>query len=170
MTLHTLFSTVSYCSVLWFIICSTTARTKTENIGSEQKKNEEKQPIIFYLIVYLSFPFCDVFIFLYPTYFCFFSYLISYLRPISSSKITSTYRFRWSLIWNSYVLEFLFKYPNCSLLSSKNCEFLISNAKFFIMGQKNVLSFVWFLFIELNNKQVFGVWTNQKPSELEIQN
>ena len=94
MTLHTLFSTVSYCSVLWFIICSTTARTKTENIGSEQKKNEEKQPIIFYLIVYLSFPFCDVFIFLYPTYFCFFSYLISYLRPISSSKITSTYRFR----------------------------------------------------------------------------
>ena len=53
MTLHTLFSTVSYCSVLWFIICST-ARTKTENIGSEQKKNEEKQPIIFYLIAVLS--------------------------------------------------------------------------------------------------------------------
>ena len=87
MTLHTLFSTVSYCSVLWFIICSTTGRTKTENIGSEQKKNEEKQPIIFYLIAYLSFPFCDVFIFLYPTYFSPFSYLVSYLRLISPSKI-----------------------------------------------------------------------------------
>ena len=67
MTLHTLFSTVSYCSVLWFIICST-ARTKTENIGSEQKKNEEKQPIIFSLIAVLSSHFA--------------MYLSFYIQPI----------------------------------------------------------------------------------------
>ena len=88
MALHTLFSTVSYCSVLWFIICST-ARTKTENIGSEQKKNEEKQPIIFYLIAYLPshFAIC-IYLFISNLFFSFF-YLISYLRPISPSKITN---------------------------------------------------------------------------------
>ena len=94
MTLHTLFSTVSYCSVLWFIICST-GRTKPENIGSEQKKNEEKQPIIFYLIAYLSH---------------FAMYLSFYIQPIfllfshnSLSKLTNTF--------NSSLRSYLNKCP-----------------------------------------------------------